>query len=313
MTAISADLKKTFDAWLTSLRDERRLSKHTLAAYEGDMRQIFAHLAHAQGKLTLKTFSGLDARDVREFLSARKNDGIEARSLARAMASLKSFARYLTKQNIADMSALSTLRAPKLAKTLPRPLPIDAAKKVLNADWRAGDECEPWIAARDAAALSLLYGAGLRISEALSLKYYDVAADTDRLTLIGKGNKTRTVPLLPAVRQAIESYLALCPFKHEKDMSLFLGVRGDTLNARMLQRVMEKMRGILGLPESATPHALRHSFATHLLSRGGDLRAIQELLGHASLSSTQIYTSVDPAGLLETYAASHPRLNQRAK
>jgi integrase/recombinase XerC len=303
MDKIEPDLKKAFAAWLTYLRDERRLSALTLKAYERDIRQLLEFLLKEQGKLTLKTFSALDTRDMREYFSSRKSEGIEARSLARAIASLKSFARFLTKDELADMSALSSLRAPKLAKTLPRPLAIENAKRVLETDLEEGQE--PWIVARNCAVLSLLYGAGLRISEALSLKRSDITVKTDRLQLVGKGGKTRIVPLLPAVRVAIQTYLKLCPYQLNKQ--IFVGARGGNLSPRIVQGAMAVMRGKLGLPKSATPHALRHSFATHLLNRGGDLRAIQELLGHASLSSTQIYTGVDMTKIMEGYVAAHPR------
>ncbi len=301
MDRLSPDLKKAYGAWLMHLRDERRLAVLTLKAYERDLHLFFMHLAGEAGGVDLKNFARLEARDVRGFLSARKNEGIEARTLARNLAALKSFARFLTKQKLADMSALSSLRAPRLGKTLPRPLSVESAKRLLEKN----EEQWPWLAARDHALLSLLYGAGLRISEALALQCGDVAEKTDRLQIAGKGGKTRIVPLLPAVREAIMNYKNLCP--HRLETYLFAGEKGAVLNPRMLQRSMAKQRGQLGLPKSATPHALRHSFATHLLMRGGDLRAIQELLGHASLSSTQIYADVDMTKLMETYTASHPR------
>jgi integrase/recombinase XerC len=307
MDKLSPDLKKAYAAWLEHLRSERRLAKLTLKAYERDLRQFFQFLIEDQGRLTLKTFSGLEARDVREFLSARKNNNIEARSLARFIASLKSFSRFLTKRRLADLSALSNLRAPKLSKTLPRPLSIENAKRLTETNLEEGQE--PWIVARDCAALSLLYGAGLRISEALGLQAKDIAPKTDRLIITGKGAKTRIVPLLPAVRVAVQTYIKLCPF--ELNDCLFVGSRGKALSPRILQRAMAKMRGSLGLPASATPHALRHSFATHLLARGGDLRSIQELLGHASLSSTQIYTGVDMGKIMESYTAAHPRAKMK--
>lgn len=303
MGVVTPDLQKALAAWLAHLRAERRLSRHTLDAYERDLKQIFGYLAQEQGKLTLKTFSALDARDMRGFFSARKSEGLEARSLARQLASLKSFARYLTQNRLADLSALASLRAPKLAKTLPRPLSIASAKRLMDSQ----EGSAPWISARDAAVFALLYGAGLRISEALSLKRGDVGDTTDRLEIAGKGGKTRMAPLLPAVRDLILAYLRLCPYTLDKEAPLFVGAKGAALKARIVQRNMEKLRGALGLPDSATPHALRHSFATHLLGRGGDLRAIQELLGHASLSTTQIYTGVDMGQILNVYKDAHPR------
>jgi integrase/recombinase XerC len=193
-------------------------------------------------------------------------------------------------------------------KTLPKPLAIAAAKRVGDVDLRAGEERPPWVLARDAAVLALLYGSGLRISEALSLKRNDVPArEGDAITVVGKGRKTRMVPVLPQVLQTITDYVALCPFELPPNGPLFLGARGGPLSPRILQLTMERLRGALGLPDTATPHALRHSFATHLLARGGDLRSIQELLGHASLSTTQIYTEVDSERLLEVYRNTHPR------
>jgi integrase/recombinase XerC len=201
------------------------------------------------------------------------------------------------------------VRAPKLPKTLPKPLAATAAKAVTDPDQRAGEAREQWVLARDAAVFALLYGAGLRISEALGLVRGDVPApgQGDAITVTGKGNKQRMVPLLPQVTQAIADYLALCPFQLPTDGPLFIGARGKQLSPRIVQLAMARLRGALGLPDSATPHALRHSFATHLLARGGDLRAIQELLGHASLSTTQIYTAVDTERLLEVYRNTHPR------
>src|SRR5215472_955526 len=211
-------------------------------------------------------------------------------------------------------SALSRLkpldvRTPKLAKALPKPLAIPAAKRITDTDLRAGEAREPWILARDAAVLALLYGSGLRISEALALKRNDIPAPGrgDVITVTGKGNKARMVPVLAQVAKLAAEYVALCPYELPAEGPLFVGARGGRLSPRIVQLAMARLRGALGLPETATPHALRHSFATHLLARGGDLRAIQELLGHASLSTTQIYTAVDTERLLEAYASAHPR------
>jgi integrase/recombinase XerC len=197
---------------------------------------------------------------------------------------------------------------------LPKPLAVPQAKRIADTDLRAGEEREPWIFARDAAVLALLYGSGLRIAEALSLKRRDVPPPPgegkgggDTLTVTGKGNKARMVPVLPAVLTLIADYIGLCPYDLPDDGPLFVGTKGGSLSPRIIQLTMERLRGALGLPDTATPHALRHSFATHLLSRGGDLRAIQELLGHASLSTTQIYTAVDTERLLDAYNAAHPR------
>jgi integrase/recombinase XerC len=201
------------------------------------------------------------------------------------------------------------VRTPKTGKTLPKPLAIAAAKRMADTDLRAGEERDPWILARDAAVLALLYGSGLRISEALGLKRCDVPAPGrgDVITVTGKGNKARMVPVLAKVAELAADYIALCPHQLPADGPLFVGAKGGPLSPRIIQLAMARLRGALGLPESATPHALRHSFATHLLARGGDLRAIQELLGHASLSTTQIYTAVDTERLLEVYRSAHPR------
>ena len=222
---------------------------------------------------------------------------------------MRSFARFLERNGKGKVGALAAVRAPKVPKTLPKPLAIVSAKRVTDADERAGEDREQWILARDAAVLALLYGSGLRISEALGLARGDVPApgQGDAITVTGKGNKQRMVPLLPQVSQSIADYIALCPYDLPADGPLFIGARGGPLSPRIVQLVMERLRGALSLPDSATPHALRHSFATHLLARGGDLRAIQELLGHASLSTTQIYTAVDTERLLEVYRSTHPR------
>jgi integrase/recombinase XerC len=227
----------------------------------------------------------------------------------RALAGLRSFGRYLEREGKGKVGALSAIRAPKIAKSLPKPIQMAAAKRFADADERAGEEREPWILARDAAVMALLYGSGLRISEALGLKRRDVPkpGEGDILIVTGKGNKTRMVPVLQNVLALISDYVAMCPHSLPAAGPIFVGARGGPLSPRIIQLTMERLRGALGLPDSATPHALRHSFATHLLSRGGDLRAIQELLGHASLSTTQIYTGIDSERLLEVYRSAHPR------
>jgi integrase/recombinase XerC len=225
----------------------------------------------------------------------------------RALAGTRSFARFLERNGKGKVGALAAVRTPKLPKTLPKPLAVSAARQMTDTDLRAGEEREPWVLARDAAVLALLYGSGLRISEALGLKRRDVAAATDALTITGKGNKTRMVPVLAQVTKLITDYLTVCPYVLPPDGALFVGAKGGPLSPRIVQLAMARLRGALGLPDSATPHALRHSFATHLLARGGDLRAIQELLGHASLSTTQIYTAVDAERLLDVYKSAHPR------
>jgi len=296
--------------WLAHLRAERRLSPKTVEAYGRDLRQCLDFLcAHWGARVTLKRFSQLQAQDVRAFMAMRRADDIASRSLMRTLAGLRSFGRFLEREGKGKVGALSAIRAPKVGKTLPKPLPVAAAKRLADADERAGETRETWILARDAAVMALLYGSGLRISEALGLKRRDVPrpGEGDVLVITGKGNKTRMVPVLQNVLALVADYVALCPHPLPPEGPIFVGARGGPLSPRIIQLAMERLRGALGLPDSATPHALRHSFATHLLSRGGDLRAIQELLGHSSLSTTQVYTGIDTERLLEVYRAAHPR------
>ena len=296
--------------WLSHLRAERRLSPKTVEAYERDLRQCLDFLcAHWGARVTLKQFSQLQAQDVRAFMAMRRANEIASRSLMRTLAGLRSFGRFLEREGKGKGGALSAIRAPKVGKTLPKPLPVAAAKRLADADERAGETREAWILARDAAVMALLYGSGLRISEALGLKRRDVPrpGEGDVLVITGKGNKTRMVPVLQNVLALVADYVALCPHPLPPEGPIFVGARGGPLSPRIIQLAMERLRGALGLPDSATPHALRHSFATHLLSRGGDLRAIQELLGHSSLSTTQVYTGIDTERLLEVYRAAHPR------
>lgn len=296
-------------AWLDRLGHERRLSPATLEAYSRDVRQFLAFLAaHLGAPPTPRTLGSLKPIDIRAFLAARRRDGVESRSLMRQLAGLRSFARHLEAAGHGDASALVNARGPRLPRTLPRPLSPAAARAVADVDTRAGEEREPWIIARDAAVLALLYGCGLRISEALGLRRKDAPVGGRAvITVRGKGGKTRQAPVIAPVSAAIADYLAQCPWSLPPDGPLFVGARGGPLSPRIIQLAMERLRGALGLPETATPHALRHSFATHLLGRGGDLRAIQDLLGHASLSTTQIYTRVDSARLMQAYGQAHPR------
>ncbi|MEY9180864.1 integrase/recombinase XerC [Bradyrhizobium sp. USDA 326] len=296
--------------WLSHLGAERRLSPKTLEAYGRDLRQCLDFLSNHWGeRVTLARFAALEATDVRAFMAMRRADDIAGRSLMRALAGLRSFGRFLEREGKGKVGALSAIRAPKVAKSLPKPLPMASAKRLADADERAGEERETWILARDAAVMALLYGSGLRISEALGLKRREVPrpGEGDVLVVTGKGNKTRMVPVLQNVLALIQEYVAMCPYPLPAEGPIFVGARGGPLSPRIIQLAMERLRGALGLPDSATPHALRHSFATHLLSRGGDLRAIQELLGHSSLSTTQVYTGIDSERLLEVYASAHPR------
>src|SRR4030088_1369456 len=296
--------------WLSHLRTERRLSPKTLEAYARDLRQCLVFLSgHWGTRVTLSRFAALGATDVRAFMAMRRASDIGGRSLMRALAGLRSFGRFLEREGQGSVGALSAIRAPKVGKSLPKPIQMAAAKRLTDADERAGETREPWIWARDAAVMALLYGSGLRISEALGLKCRDVPAPGagDVLIVTGKGNKTRMVPVLQNVLTLVHEYVAMCPHPLPSEGPMFVGARGGPLKARIIQLTMERLRSALGLPDSATPHALRHSFATHLLTRGGDLRAIQELLGHASLSTTQVYTGIDTERLFEVYKTAHPR------
>jgi integrase/recombinase XerC len=306
----SADVAAELVRWLAYLAAERRMSPKTVEAYGRDVRQFLGFLCkHLGHRASLAALARLKPLDVRAFMAARRGDGISSRSLMRMLAGVRSFARFLERNGKGKVGALAAVRTPKLPKTLPKPLTIQAAKRITETDLRAGEECEPWILARDAAVLALLYGSGLRISEALGLARKDMPAPGrgDAITVTGKGNKMRMVPVLAQVGKLAAEYIALCPYELPADGPLFVGAKGGALSPRIVQLAMARLRGALGLPETATPHALRHSFATHLLARGGDLRAIQELLGHASLATTQLYTAVDTERLLEVYRSAHPR------
>ncbi|WP_114943431.1 tyrosine recombinase XerC [Microvirga calopogonii] len=303
------DTRREAMAWLASLAKERRLSAKTVEAYARDLRQFLAFLTNHLGEPpSVKGILSLKPMDIRSFLAARRMDSVGSRSLMRQLAALRSFARHLEREGHGTASAFAAIRTPKVDKNLPRPLSASSAVALTNADTRASEDRKPWILARDAAVLSLLYGAGLRISEALGLQRRDAPVDgTDTVTVTGKGGKMRSVPVIPPIRRAVEEYLQLCPYAIPPEGPLFVGARGGPLSPRIIQLAVEELRGALGLPDSATPHALRHSFATHLLARGGDLRGIQELLGHASLSTTQLYTKVDAARLMDAFNGAHPR------
>ena len=299
-----AELERHIAAWRRDLGSVRRLAPKTLEAYQRDLGQFLAFLGpHAGGPVSLAMLADLRAADLRAFMASRRAAGIEARSLARGLSAIKGFFRFLEREGVLATEALNIVRTPKAKRSLPRALTVAEARATLAT---VGDmEERPWVAARDMAVLALCYGAGLRISEALALTRADL--DGPALRVTGKGGKTRLVPLIAAVRTDIDAYLKLCPFALAAGAPLFRGVKGGPLSPRLVQLRMAQLRGALGLPPGATPHALRHSFATHLLGRGGDLRAIQELLGHASLSTTQIYTAVDTERLLDAYHAAHPR------
>ena len=307
LDAVAGDaaLRTALRDWHRWLADERRSSPHTVDAYVRDIAGFLTFVAgHEGGPPTLDSLLALASRDFRAWLARRSAEGLERSSTARALSAVRGFYLWLERNERGRNHAIRTVRTPKLPQAVPKPLDEADALAAVTAVGELSDE--PWIAARDIAVMTLLYGCGLRISEALGLTRAQ-APEGDSLRVTGKGNKQRMVPVLPVVREAIAAYLAACPYPMPPDGPLFLGARGGALSPRIVQQQMQRLRGWLGLPESATPHALRHSFATHLLAGGGDLRSIQELLGHASLSTTQRYTAVDTEKLLRDYRATHPR------
>jgi integrase/recombinase XerC len=298
------DMRAAIGLWVAWLAGERRASAHTVAAYGRDLAGFLDFLTGHLGELpSLAGLGQLSPADFRAWLAERARR-VERGSIARGLSVVRGFIRFLERRGLAACPALAVLRGPKLPHTIPKPLSVADAAEMIEAP--AGLVASAWQAKRDIAILTLLYGGGLRISEALGLKRSE-APRGELMTVAGKGRKQRMVPVLAAVREAIAHYLAACPYALAPDGPLFVGARGGPLGPRMVQRRMEELRALLGLPETATPHALRHSFATHLLGAGGDLRAIQELLGHASLSTTQRYTSVETERLLAVYDAAHPR------
>jgi integrase/recombinase XerC len=303
--AAAADLRAAIGLWVAWLVGERRASAHTVAAYGRDLALFLDFLTEHLGELpSLAAIDGLRPADFRAYLARRVQRHAERTSLARGLSVLRGFVRFLHRRGLASTSALAAVRSPRPKASVPKPLTVDDASAAVDAvgDFATGG----WQGKRDIAILTLLYGCGLRLSEALGLRRGE-APLSEILVVTGKGQKQRLLPVLPAVRAAVADYLAACPHALEADGPLFVGARGGPLNPRIVQRQMEAVRGHLGLPESATPHALRHSFATHLLGGGGDLRAIQELLGHASLSTTQRYTAVETERLLAIYDVAHPR------
>lgn len=294
----ASDASTAAQSWLSTLKSERRLSAKTLEAYVRDLGQFGSFLKEHQGGPANKTdLAALTASDFRSFMAKRRNDGIESRSLARQISAIRSFFRHAERSGEFKCAAITAVRAPKIAHSVPRPLTEEQSTRMAT-----GEVLEPakaWINARDQAVLCLLYGCGLRISEALGLSVKQ--AEENPLIITGKGGKTRLVPMVPAAVEAIANYRKLAPMPLLPSQPLFRGAKGGTLSPRIIQLLVERLRGALNLPDSATPHALRHSFASHLLGNGADLRVIQDLLGHASLSSTQIYTEVNRKHLLEQY------------
>jgi integrase/recombinase XerC len=291
-------------SWLASLAHERRASPHTLRAYGDDVARFLGFQAgHIGGAVSEKALAKLSPADIRAFITFRRSDGLGPGGVQRAMAAVRSFYKFLAKEGILENAAARSIHTPRVRRALPRPLSVEDAGRAIE---EAGEHDVEWLGARDAALLTLLYGAGLRISEALGLKRGDIPLG-ETLTVVGKGRKERSVPVLPLVATALMDYAAKIPFTGAPSSSLFLSRRGKPMSPREAQGLMQRLRGRLGLPEKATPHALRHSFATHILQGGGDLRSVQELLGHSSLSTTQIYTAMDTRQLLETYSRAHPR------
>jgi len=290
--------------WISSLTHERRASPHTLRAYGDDLDRFLGFLREHKGRaIDEHVLASLAPADIRGFIALRRRQGLGQRGVQRAIAAIRSFFRHLAREEILDNPAARAVRTPRIARTLPRPLSADDAERTLNA---AGEHDVQWLAARDVALLTLLYGAGLRISEALSLKRKDAPLG-ESLLILGKGGKERVMPLLPAIRNAVDRYVEALPFAGNDASPLFVSRRGLPMSAREAQALMQKLRSALGLSQRATPHALRHSFATHLLAGGADLRAVQELLGHASLSTTQTYTEIETRRLMEVYSQAHPR------
>ncbi len=302
---ISDAARAALQGWLEAQKALRGISANTQDAYARDVAGFLSFLTGHRGEAQgLSALGRVTQSDMRSWMAACRSEGIGTRSLARRLSAVKSFYRWLAERERVDATAVLAARAPRFQKKLPRPLSEEAARNVIGTiDLQSPT---PWVAARDEAVVTLLYGCGLRISEALGLTGGDSPLG-EAIRITGKGGKERIVPVIAPARAAVAAYVRLCPYPAEPDEALFRGVRGGALGPRAVQKLVEQVRLQLGLPASVTPHAMRHSFATHLLNAGGDLRAIQELLGHASLSTTQAYTAVDTARLMEVYARAHPK------
>ena len=298
------DLEYEYNNWLDYLSNIKKLSQNSVVSYKNDLSKFFIFFQdYIEKNIGLKEIESIKISEFRSFLTYRRNSEISSNSIARNISALKSFFRFLIKNNKIKESSVFNLKSPKLKKSLPRPINVDLAIQVIKQAEEIEDE--KWIGLRNKAILILLYGCGLRISEALSLNYDDVQNE-DHILIKGKGEKERIVPMMPYIKKGIENYLEACPKEIISGEALFIGKRFSRLSPRIIQYALEKIRTALSLPETATPHALRHSFATHLLDSGGDLRTIQELLGHSSLSTTQKYTKVETSKLLDIYKKSHP-------
>jgi len=304
--ACQPDLDAQLQRWFIWLESEKGAGRHTLRSYRNDVAQFLSFIADHRGRPPgLDDLGGLTLADFRAWMAGRAGDGAGAATRARAVAGVRNLFRFLDRSGVVHNPHIANLTAPKVKRPLPRPL-AEADAAVLLEQAEAWAEI-PWIGLRDRALFTLLYGCGLRISEGLALNRNDLPPGAATVRVLGKGSKQRQVPVLPAVHEAVAAYLAACPFAVPPSGPLFLGARGDRLNDSVARKSMQQLRTLMGLPDSATPHALRHSFATHLLSGGADLRAIQDLLGHASLSTTQRYTDVDTERMLEVYESAHPR------
>jgi len=302
-------IEKRISEWENWLRNEQGASSHTVSAYLKDIKSFLDFISKHIGKNTnIINLNNLSQNDFRSFLAYQSRRGLSKTSIARSMSTIRNFFRFLNKIENFNNLALNSIRTPKIQASLPKAINTDDAIEVIRRIRKIQNE--PWIAERDTAILLLMYGSGLRINEAISIKRNDISTKIEQsctLRILGKGNKERIVPVLNVVLESINKYIQLCPHEILTNGPLFLGKRGKQLNPRVIQRQMAKIRIQLGLDDSATPHAFRHSFATHLLANGGDLRTIQDLLGHSSLSTTQRYTAVDESKLLSVYKDAHPR------
>jgi integrase/recombinase XerC len=306
MTFCDSAVSNLFGKWLDNMAHIKRLSPHTLRAYQSDAEGFFEFLnLHYGQTVTLPILGDASITDFRAWVAGKAADNVTARSRARAISSLRNFYKFLDREGVLHNSAIKVLRSPKLHKTIPRPLSVDSTQDLLeNAPEMHPDD---WTGIRDRALLTLLYGAGLRIDEALRLNCKQWPQDADHITITGKGNKQRQIVLLPIVHESMDAYFKACPLAMEPERPLFIGARGKRLNQGVVQRAIRQLRSLLNLPDTVTPHALRHSFATHLLVDGVNIRAIQELLGHASLSTTQRYTELDFQDLRDLIDRLHPR------
>lgn len=309
LRSISGD--KALAVFCAHLSGERRLSPKTVEAYQRDISAFFGFLSgHIGGGLSLSVLADLSVTDFRAYLAHRRRGDtpLSPASIGRQLSALRTFYRYLDRRWDIKNDALALIKGPRAKRALPKALSVKGAEIIIKGD---GNRALPWIEARNTAVITLLYGAGLRISEALSLTGADIPLGA-ALSLMGKGGKVRRVPILPVISDSVAQYISLCPYPILIDSPIFRGARGGVLSPRIIQAEMQRLRSSLGLPSTATPHALRHSFATHLLAEGGDLRAIQALLGHESLSTTQRYTDIDASRLRKVHAAAHPRAKRRA-